>query len=214
MIRGVFFDLPGSLSTDEFVEKHHWDSTSDLEVGMFYRALHTASFKHRNQPRNGGQTRYIEHLLVVADGLLRLDFGIEVQISGLLHDVQEDCGMETGEIKRWFGQKVSTIVQVLTKDPSRKEEYFDQLYEGTEEHYEVIFVKLLDRWHNLTTVWGLRNYEKQLRVLQETVGPMRELFEKCRDLIPDERLEDYDVIVRKVVCSAEGTLRGMTGETR
>lgn len=205
------FDLWGGLSLDEFVADRHWDDASDAEAGMFLKALHTATFQHRNQTRNGGQTKYTEHLLVVADGLFRLNFGIEVQIAGLLHDVQEDCNMATAEIRRRFGNKVSALVAYLSKDPNNKDVYFEQLYEGTQDHYEVIFIKLLDRWHNLTTAWGLRNQERQLRLLRETVGPMKELFDRCRNLIPEDRLNDYDVIVRQVVSRAEGKLRGMTG---
>ena len=203
------FDLPATISLGRFLKDHPWEGVPDKDAALFLRALQIAVDHHWEQTRNGGDTRYIEHLLVVSDGLYRMSFDNETQIVGLLHDVVEDCGMTIMEIERIFGERVARMVAANSKDETNEAGFFDQLYEGTKQDFEVIFIRLLDRWHNLTTAFGFRDYNRQLRFLQETVGPLKDLLERCNELIPPEQRNNYKAIAKKVLCLAEGMLSGM-----
>ncbi len=202
----VIVEMPQRMKLGDFIRNHHWDDVSVVETGLFFVALHTAVCRHWNQKRDDGETEYYEHLLVVADSLHRLGFDIEVQIAGLLHDVMEDCSMSREEIKKTFGIRIADIVASLSEDKDGPDSYLDQLFEGTKMHFEVIIVKLVDRWHNLVTIYGFRNQARQIRYLEETIGPLYDLFCRCRKLIPEKHLFDYNQLVSTVFSLASSTL--------
>ncbi|MCL5407261.1 MAG: HD domain-containing protein [Patescibacteria group bacterium] len=199
-------DMPKRMSLDDFVRNRHWVGVSEVEIGSFFRALHTAVNKHHTQKRISGGN-YYEHLLVTADILNRLGFDIEVQKAGLLHDVMEDCGMSFEELRRYFGVRVADMVHANSKDKQNPKGYWEQLYLGTELHFETIFIKMVDRWHNLVTVYSLRDLNRRIRFLEETVGPFSDTLTRCRPLIiPTLHLADYDELTVKIYSLAQEKL--------
>lgn len=198
-------DMPKRMSLDDFVKNRHWIGISEVEIGSFFRALHTAVSKHHTQKRVGGGN-YYEHLLVTADVLSRLNFDIEVQKAGLLHDAMEDCGMNFEELRKYFGIRVADLVHALSKNKDDPDGYWDQLYLGTKLHFETIFVKMVERWHNLVTVYAFRDLDRRIRFLEETVGPFSDVIARCRPLIPDSYLADYDELTVKIYSLAQDRL--------
>lgn len=198
-------DMPARMSLDDFVRNRHWVGVSEVEIGSFFRALHTAVSKHHTQKRVSGGN-YYEHLLVTADILNRLGFDIEVQKAGLLHDVMEDCNMSFEELRIYFGIRVADMVQALSKNKEDPEGYWDQLYLGTKLHFETIFVKMVERWHNLVTAYAFRDLDRRIRFLEETVGPLSDILMRCRPLIPASHLVDYDELTVKIYSLAQEKL--------
>lgn len=205
----VISNLVKRMSLEKFINNRHWDNISCVEMGLFFRALHTAIYRHNGQKRVSGGN-YHEHLLVVADALYRMDFDIEIQVSALLHDVREDSDILYEELRKHFGVKVADIVSYLTKN--ELDDYWLQLEAGTSRHYETIFVKMVDRWHNLETVYGFRDRARQIRFLKETLGEFAETVHNCRDYVPEERLADYDELTTKIHTLATSQLRRVAGK--
>lgn len=201
----VIADLPKRMKLDDFVKNRHWDGVLEDEVGKFYKALHTAVYRHDGQKRLGGWN-YYEHLLVVADALNSLGFDIEVQNAGLLHDVIEDCDINLETIRTEFGERVADLVQSLSKNKNAPESYWEQLYLGTKLHFQTIFIKMVDRWHNLVTVYSFRDVARQIRYLEETTGPLNDVFARCRPLIPKSHLADFDELTVKIFTLAQSRL--------
>ena len=181
--------MPQRMSLEYFIRNRHWDGVSGVEIGLFYKALHTAINCHKNQKRESGG-EYYEHVLVVADISRCLNFNTEIQIVGLLHDVMEDSNISYEEVRKHFGLKVADIVQLISKN--NESDYWEQLYLGAQIHFELIFIKMIDRWHNLTTVYGFRDLRRQIKYLEETLGPFNDLLAHCQSLIPESHLADYD----------------------
>lgn len=198
----VITDLPRRMKLADFVKNRHWDGVLEGEIGKFYKALHTAVYSHDGQKRLGGWN-YYEHLLVVADALNRLGFDIEVQIAGLLHDVIEDCDLSLEKIRAEFGDKVADMVQSLSKDKNDPEDYWEKLYTGTKFHFQIIFIKMVDRWHNLVTVYAFRDVPRQIRYLEETIGPLNDVLARLRPHIPESHMADYDELTVKIYTLAQ-----------
>lgn len=199
------FEVPKRMSLEAFVINRRLSGISEAEIGSLFKALCTAINQHHTQKRiSGGE--YYEHLLVTADILDQLGFSIEIQIAGLLHDVMEDCGMSFEQIERFFGIKVAQIVQALSKDNANPDGYWDQLYLGTGLYFETLFIKMVERWHNLVTVYAFRNLERQIRFLEETTGPLCETLTRCRQLIPESYLSRYDELMVKIYTLANEKL--------
>ena len=191
----------------KFIMNHSLSDYSKEEVGIFFIALQIAICRHADQFRDSGEN-FHEHVLAVSQMIRELDFGIEVQIAGLLHDVMEDCGMKRTEIANRFGHRVATMVWSVSK-PTKSEDFFKKILKATKCCPEVIFIKLVDRLHNLTTVYGLRTEEKQRRFLKETLGPMAQLITDCRPHIPAERKVCYDELSKAVLLLAREKLEAL-----
>ena len=102
------------------------------------KALVFAAEAHANQMDKGGAP-YISHPVAVAVaavatmcdqfeyfGVSMLEYD-DVFITGLLHDVVEDCGVSLDVIEKYFGKKVRDAVDGVTRreTPEQKELYFD-----------------------------------------------------------------------------------------
>ncbi|MFQ3307727.1 MAG: (p)ppGpp synthase/HD superfamily hydrolase [Candidatus Midichloriaceae bacterium] len=95
-------------------------------------------------------------------------------VAAILHDVVEDteCSVET--IKDAFNERISEMVDKLTRDRIDNGEKLKLTLEevvqnlGDSEDYETLFVKVVDRIHNLETIDGLKQ-EKQEKMGAETI---------------------------------------------
>ncbi len=87
-------------------------SLADREVVQ--RAYRVAEEAHRDQKRASGEP-YITHCLAVAQILADLRVPPEVVAAGLLHDTVEDTSVTLDDIRRDFGETVTTLVDGVTK---------------------------------------------------------------------------------------------------
>jgi hypothetical protein len=98
------------------------------DLARFTSALMFAAKAHANQRRKGSsQEPYINHLIEVADLVVRATGGsdVDIALAALLHDTLEDAGSTEGDLAARFGARVASLVRENTDDmmlpkPERK----------------------------------------------------------------------------------------------
>ncbi len=153
------------------VEKYHGKEQAALVKKAYDYALNA----HAGQVRLSGEA-YVSHPLAVAHTLaeMRLD-GYSVA-AGLLHDTVEDTKVTIEEVDELFGEEVADIVDGVTKISlltfdSKEEQQAESIRKmllAMNEDMRVLFVKLADRLHNMSTL-GFQRPEKRVRIAQETM---------------------------------------------
>ena len=142
-------------------------------------AYEFAYASHNGQRRRTGEP-YITHPLGVAMILAENGFDDEVIVSGLLHDISEDCGITIQEIRLRFGDEVADTVDAVTKieaelvnleiSPLDLDELSaDKLLNAVIDQHNTMaaYVKCADRIHNLRTI-GVDSEEKQRKKAVQT----------------------------------------------
>ncbi|MFN8340829.1 MAG: RelA/SpoT family protein [Cyclobacteriaceae bacterium] len=147
----------------------------DGDAKLIKRAFTLALEAHKDMRRKSGEP-YIFHPLTVAEICVEeIGLGTTSIISALIHDVVEDTDIELADIERIFGNKITRIVDGLTKirgvfeyGTSAQAENFRKMLFTLSEDVRVILIKLADRLHNMRTLESMpRN--KQLKVASETI---------------------------------------------
>lgn len=125
----------------------------------FEQAVQYAVILHAGQVRKGTLTPYISHILQVAGLVLEHGGDEDEAISGLLHDVVEDCGGRSRQtdVQARFGVRVASIVEECTdaievpKPPwrERKEKYLAHLATASQ---SACLVSACDKLHNLRSI--------------------------------------------------------------
>ena len=156
------------------------------KMAVIERAYEFAAKAHEGQTRKSGEP-YIEHPLHVAMILANLQLDASSLAAALLHDVEENCGVENSEIVDKFGPEIAKLVDATTKlgklslqttDESTKRgaalrgasqaENLRKMLVAMAEDLRVVFIKLADRMHNMRTLQSLTP-EQQLRISRETL---------------------------------------------
>ncbi len=133
-----------------------------LDEGLVVRAFEYSAEAHRDQKRRSGEP-YMAHPAAVARILVELlDKRTDAVIvaSALLHDVVEDTGITTEEIRKNFGDEVALLVDGVTKieglpfeSVEREQvENFRKMLLSMAKDVRVILIKLADRLHNMRTL--------------------------------------------------------------
>jgi GTP pyrophosphokinase len=150
----------------------------DFDVKKFLNAFEFAEAAHRGQLRKDGKTPYIAHPAEVVKILISIHADEETLISALLHDVPEDTERTIEEVKAAFGDKVSFLVDGVTKlskvhyqndMPQHQVESLRKLFLHSGEDLRVIVIKLADRLHNMRTMGNISDEKKRLRISRETL---------------------------------------------
>jgi RelA/SpoT family (p)ppGpp synthetase len=147
----------------------------ESDIALIRKAYEFARNAHEGQLRLS-QDPYIVHPMGVAVLLTDLNCDTETICAGLLHDVLEDCDVQSIQIEGEFGSKVARIVEGVTKlgkfsFSSREEhqaENFRKLLLAIAEDARVVLVKLADRLHNMRTLNHV-SFAKQKEKAQETL---------------------------------------------
>jgi GTP pyrophosphokinase len=156
------------------------------KMAVIERAYEFAAKAHEGQTRKSGEP-YIEHPLHVAMILANFQLDASSLAAALLHDVEENCGVENSEIVDKFGPEIAKLVDATTKlgklslqttDESTKRgaalrgasqaENLRKMLVAMAEDLRVVFIKLADRMHNMRTLQALTP-EQQLRISRETL---------------------------------------------
>ena len=114
---------------------------------------------HETQVRSSGEP-YFTHPVAVACILADLKMDVDTVIAALLHDVVEDTEYTPEDITERFGEKVSQLVEGVTKltqirhknKVEQQAENFRKLLLSVTKDVRVIFIKLADRLHNMQTL--------------------------------------------------------------
>ncbi len=150
-------------------------SLGDGDAKLIKRAFTMALDAHKDMRRKSGEP-YIFHPLDVAQICVEeIGLGTTSIIAALLHDVVEDTDIELAEINALFGNKVTRIIDGLTKiagvfeyGTSQQAENFRKMLFTLSDDVRVILIKLADRLHNMRTLESMpRN--KQLKIASETI---------------------------------------------
>lgn len=138
------------------------------------KAYNMAVEAHKYQRRKTGEP-YIFHPIEVARICFEeIGLGPTAVICAMLHDVVEDTETTLEDIKKVFGDKVSDIVDGLTKldgsyndTESPQAENFKKVLSTLIVDVRVVLIKMADRLHNLRTIHG-QPIHKQLKIAAET----------------------------------------------
>jgi GTP pyrophosphokinase len=144
----------------------------------------TLAFRiHSNQRCISGEP-YIMHVLTVADILADLGMDTEVLVAAILHEVTEHKGVKIENIRKQFGENVSSLVEGVTKmnivdtlynKTSSDNQEEDDQSEGLRrmllamvEDVRVMLIKLADHLHNMRLLDFLP-IEEQHKVARRTL---------------------------------------------
>lgn len=150
------------------------------KVAIVEAAYDYALRAHDGQKRKSGAP-FLEHPLQVAIALADQQLDAATLAAALLHDVPEDCNIPISELDKRFGRDVSKLVDGVTKlsklawrrdiAVSSSEEQAENLRKmliAMAEDLRVVFIKLADRLHNMSTLQALPP-DRRLAIAQETL---------------------------------------------
>ena len=158
------------------------DLFSDLEsylpadrVRAIESAYEFAEQSHAGQERKSGDP-FITHPVAVAALVSMLRMDSQTIQAALLHDVIEDCGVTSTDLRKRFGADVAKLVEGATKigrisstDSSNADaETLRKMFVAMAEDVRVVIVKIADRLHNMRTLQHLEPW-KQIAKSQETI---------------------------------------------
>ena len=160
------------INTKRFVEfkKTLQKYLNTYQIKKIEKAFLFAQSAHKGQKRISGEA-YIEHPLSAASYLASLQLDYESIMAAILHDVIEDTEIEKENLKKKFGQKVSDLVDGVSKldkiNFSTKEEAdaanLRKMILAMSQDIRVILIKLADRRHNLKTIKAL-SYPRRKKI--------------------------------------------------
>ena len=190
----------------------HRELHPNADLGLLQRAYDVAEELHREQRRKSGDP-YITHPLAVATILAELGMDTVTLVAALLHDTVEDTGYSLERLAEDFGDKVSQLVDGVTKldkvklGTAAEAETIRKMVIAMARDPRVLVIKLADRLHNMRTMRFLPP-EKQARKAKETLEVLAPLAHRLGMATVKWELEDlafailqpkkYDEIVRLV----------------
>ena len=130
---------------------------------------------HQGQTRQSGEP-YFTHPIAVGTILAENKLDMVTVAAGLLHDVLEDCQVDTATLEAQFGEDLARVVDGVTKigkvrfqdkNQAQAENYRKMIWAMSND-IRVLVVKLADRFHNMQTLHHLPE-EKQIRISRETL---------------------------------------------
>ena len=165
LVKELFNNLVAESPGSYDVEKK---SLIDSAFKLAYDA-HKGDFRKSGEP-------YIIHPIAVATIVCKeIGLGTKSIVASLLHDVVEDTPVTVDDLDKIFGNKISAMVDGLTKladvfeqDKSIQAENFKRLLLTLTEDIRVILIKIADRLHNMRTLDSMP-YRKQLKISAETL---------------------------------------------
>ncbi|MCL2140226.1 MAG: bifunctional (p)ppGpp synthetase/guanosine-3',5'-bis(diphosphate) 3'-pyrophosphohydrolase [Dehalococcoidia bacterium] len=154
------------------------------KVELVSAAFDYAAAAHAGQLRMSGDP-YLEHPFQVALTLAEQQLDATTLAAALLHDVTEDCGISLKQLEDKFGADVARLVDGVSKlsklalpmpdelqqRPSVREQQAENLRKmlvAMAEDLRVVFIKLADRLHNMSTL-GALPADRQEAIARETL---------------------------------------------
>lgn len=149
-------------------------STEQADLALVKKAYDFSELAHKDHARYSGEP-YFTHPAAVAKLLAEAGADAETIAAGLLHDTVEDVGVLPETIETEFGRDVRFLVEGVTKlghhkyrGAERHAESLRRLLVATSEDVRVLLVKLMDRYHNMTTLDAVPS-DKRRRIALETL---------------------------------------------
>ena len=145
------------------------------DIKLIRKAFDLAKESHKGIKRKSGEP-YILHPVAVAKIVTsEIGLGATSIACALLHDVVEDTEYTLEDINHFFGEKITSIIDGLTKisgvfdnRSSLQAENFRKMLLTLSDDVRVILIKLADRLHNMRTLDSMPP-NKQLKIAGETI---------------------------------------------
>jgi (p)ppGpp synthase/HD superfamily hydrolase len=137
------------------------------EYWNLLKAINVATTLHEGVKRKSGEP-YIDHPMRVVSELIALGLHDDITLAaGLLHDVVEDTNTAANDLATKYNLdiEVARVVQLLSKESGMSTEFY---YRHIREDIRAILVKLSDRCHNVSTMYGAFTIEKMQQYVEET----------------------------------------------
>ncbi len=128
---------------------------------------------HSQQRRKSGEPYILHPIEVARICAAEIGLGPTAIVAAILHDVVEDTDVSLQDIRDVFGEKITNIVDGLTKlksDYNRttaQVENFKKVLSTLIYDVRVVLIKMADRLHNMRTI-GAMPAHKQLLIAAET----------------------------------------------
>jgi len=150
---------------------YHEDGDEDL----IRRAGLAAIAAHEGQLRRTGEP-YVTHPIAVADIVADLGLDETTIAAALLHDAVEDTGVTTQWLGREFGDRVTAVVDGVTKldrlefdsKEAQQAATIRKMFIAMAQDWRVLLIKLADRLHNMRTI-SVMPMSRQRAIAQETL---------------------------------------------
>lgn len=163
------------ISFKSMMDEVHKYITQEENLDLIERAYAFAEEKHAGQFRKSGEP-YIVHIIHVGYILADLGMSPTTIAAGLLHDVIEDTGVTKEELASLFSEEIATLVESVTKigniEFKDEKEYLAanhrKIFIAMAKDVRVIFIKLVDRLHNMRTL-QFQSQVKQQKIASETL---------------------------------------------
>jgi guanosine-3',5'-bis(diphosphate) 3'-pyrophosphohydrolase len=154
------------------VKKHY----PNADVALIAKAYDFSQKAHSQQKRASGEP-YFLHPLAVAEILASLKLDVHSVITGLLHDTIEDTDVTHTDIYNNFGPEITSLVDGVTKltrievqsEKTQQAENFRKLLLAMSSDIRVLLVKLVDRLHNMRTLYHIVDPKKRKRIAKESL---------------------------------------------
>ena len=160
------------------------------------RAFDFAHKAHEGQKRFSGDP-YISHPLNVSLKVASLKLSASAIAAALLHDTVEESKTTLNAIKKKFGEETALLVDGLTKvkkikyrGAERQAESMRKMFLALAQDIRVVIIKLMDRLHNLETLWAHPKPEKRKRIALETLEIYAPLADRIGMWDVKSKLED------------------------
>ena len=136
-----------------------------------------AQEKHAGQKRASGEDYFTHPLQIAFIAAEEYELDVDSIIAALLHDVVEDTETSIKTIQNLFGDSVAELVTGLTKLRSikitskkiLKAENYRNFVISVSKDIRVLIIKLIDRYHNISTLQYHPTQEKRSRIAMETL---------------------------------------------
>jgi hypothetical protein len=183
-----------------------------LNMKLIEKAVTFAKKWHDGQMRKTGDHPFYFHPLKVAEMVAERYCKTDVIVAAILHDTVEDSECTVGLIEEKFNARIAQIVDRLTNKRFENGKHIKLSFEETINRLqklgddEALFIKQMDRQHNLETIKGLSPH-KQQKMAHETHnyfikliaiigdrlnihGKMRlenKMFKSCHDILKKKK---------------------------
>ena len=199
----------------QYLLKHHSDTEHAKKT--ITNAFKFAVKAHEGVKRKSGDD-YVSHPIAVATQLCNMHADFETICAGLLHDTVEDVDVVTTEmLSHEFTPTIADLVDGVTKVSPKgatKEEAkistVNKLILSIEKDPRIIIIKLVDRMHNMSTIYGHPKPSKRVELAQQTLDifvPLARMFsmyaikdyleERCYEIIQNNGLSPQELAEAK-----------------
>ena len=144
-----------------------------LNMKLVEKAITFAKKWHDGQMRKTGDHPFYFHPLKVAEMVAEHYCKTDMIVASILHDVVEDSECTVKTVDKEFNQRIAEMADRLTKKKFKDGKWIKLTLEQTLNNLhklndiETMFIKQMDRQHNLDTAEGL-SPDKQKKMAKET----------------------------------------------